>query len=183
MKYGALLLTGLMWLVVTAHARAASPEKYYMLAGLDQIELTVAAEDDVTAVKTVAELELRRVGIHVIELQRNTPTPYLHVGVDTFCLENGGSCALTVTASFRQQATLIRDPLIAGDFATWQMARDGVAGRMTYNEMAKKMVIQVVQSFANDYLAANPGQARGPSADKTKGQKSQPKMLPLHRQQ
>jgi hypothetical protein len=182
MKYGALLLTGIMWLVVAAHARAASQDKYYVLAGLDNIELTVAAGDDVTAVKTAAELELRRVGIHVIELQRNTLTPYLFVAVENVCPENGGHCAVIVAASFQQRAILIRDPLIAGAFTTWQTVLYGTAGRLTYKEMAKEMTIKVVQSFANDYLAANPGQARAPGADKTKGQKSQPKMLPLHRQ-
>ena len=181
MKYGALLVTGIMWLVVAAHARAADQDKYDMLVGLDQIELSVAADDDTTTIKTAAELELRRVGIRVIDVQ-STPTPYLRVEVDTICPENSGLCAVVVGASFRQPAMLIRDPLIRGAFTTWETGRVGVAGRSRYREMAREMTIKAVQRFANDYLAANPGQARAPSANKTKGQKSQPKMLPLHRQ-
>jgi hypothetical protein len=162
----------LLWVAWAVPALAVDEAPFGWLGGIEQIGLVVRGYDQ-GPIRTAVALELRRVGIRVIDAPDVT-VPYLDVFMDAFC--NEVSCAVMVNATFWQAARLSRDLLRESPLITWSAARAGLAGPLAYPRLAREMAVDMVQGFANAYLAANPDQARMPGR-----QKASPQTAPVSR--
>ena len=188
MKRMAILVTVMVLLSTAIYVMADQndDDRRRMLIGLDVVEMFIEVDCPTisqAAMKSAIELEMRRLGIKVAGSERDG-TPYLFIRVECVC-PDAGTCVVGADAHFRQIASLDMEALISKYVSTWTYSKYGVTGSKAYPSMAREIMRDVVQYFANDYLAANPEQAVGreqvpnPSSA-PKSQKVRPKPSPTH---
>jgi hypothetical protein len=188
MKRMTILVTVMVLLSTATYVTADQndDDRRRMLVGLDVVEVFVEVDCphiSQASMKSATELEMSRLGIKVAGSERDG-TPYLFMRVECVCLDSG-TCVVSANAHFRQIASLDREPLLSNYVSTWTHSKHGVAGSKAYQSLAREMMRDVVQYFANDYLAANPEQAAGreqvpaPSSA-PKSQKVRPKPSPTY---
>jgi hypothetical protein len=118
---------------------------------LDAVGLTV------TAVRTDAELRLRKAGIRVLEADQVPGSPYLYLNatVTTAGKESWGD---SILVSLRQTVILDRDPSIRIDAETWSVLFGGGIHAPThdYARYMRDGFNDGIDQFINAYLAANP---------------------------
>lgn len=121
---------------------------------------------DVSAIKTDVEVELRLVGLKIVE-SSNATTAQI-VDRNSICLEvdlNGTvnpdkqSISYLTTIKVIQQVRLLRNPSRLTTGTTWEFGQFGYAGLGTLSKSGE-IVDKGIKSFLNDYLTANPKPSR-----------------------
>jgi hypothetical protein len=121
-------------------------------ADLDGVGITV------DNVKTKAELELRKAGIKVMTMKEGFETKaaaYLYVNLNMLEFDQGSRVCFSISVSLRQNVILSGGQTVYG--STWDLGTVGVCGRSRASSMICNESLQpLLESFANDFLAANP---------------------------
>lgn len=104
------------------------------------------------ALQTAIELRLRQHGIKV-----NEDGPRLYINVSTLLVDDHHCASIHVSVEFHERAILARRPKINTGVTTWQK---GIIGFFGFNKLrdVRESVLELVDEFINDYLAANPKQ-------------------------
>lgn len=108
------------------------------------------------ALKTDVELRLRELGIPVLSLEqldRENGCPCLNLKVRI--LKNGGLFAYSLDLYLVELVTPSRDPTRTLFARVWNSSLIGTVGIQNIQQL-RKVAIDTVNEFANDYLAANP---------------------------
>jgi hypothetical protein len=140
-----------------AQSRLLGPES---LRGLTSLKLVVegipqagAAGLDTASLRIQVEVELRRVGIVVAD----TALPFLCLNVNLIPTPDGYAYAYSYLLTLNDVVTLQRLPRGPHPIAvTWYDGGTGYAGREVVSTEVPRATRNLVQSFLNDYLAANP---------------------------
>ncbi len=98
--------------------------------------------------KTDVELRLRLARVPVVD----SSLAFLYVQVDALRLPKGWA---SVTVGLNEAVTLDRDRSIGCSAQTWGAATIGTASDREFASAVRKSVEDSVDSFINDYLAAN----------------------------
>jgi len=116
------------------------------------------------ALRTDAELQLRRYGIKILTQDEATHTPgvpllSLSVNVVPVNDDTIPIVAVNMQVSFGQIVALVRDPTVICTCATWDR---GMTARISRARLAgvRDIVNDLVAKFINDYLAANPKEGK-----------------------
>jgi len=138
------------------------------LGGIKRFNVVVASgnfPDLASSIKTATELEMRKAGVTVID-------------VDDWNMESDGIVAVIVTilqagtdsrlylCSFRleiKQAVLpLRETQLKKSVlaTTWSDGTVALLGQSVYKDAIRRSVLDSVDAFLNDYLAANPDAAK-----------------------
>jgi len=106
---------------------------------------------DTAGLRVKVELDLRRAGVLV-----TTPAPaLLVVHITVLTLDNGH--AYSYDLRLLEPATLMRSPAAGASWvSTWEQGGVGTSPPSGLSELVAKGVQELVESFLNDYLAANP---------------------------
>lgn len=118
------------------------------------------------AIKTKVELRLRTSGIRVLseeERQATLGRPYLYVNVTSIVGDRDSDgdplmFACSIDVSLSEDCTLLRFPL-SQSAETWECRGVGVVGSQKARGVYD-LVLEYVDGFCNDYLAANPKEAK-----------------------
>ena len=107
-------------------------------------------------IKTIVELELKKSGVNVLsewESLQESGAPALHIEA-AFLVKSYDLFSGTVIFTFRERVRLIRQPgwLVKGA-TTWST---GTAFRNCKADDVQDIIKEKVDTFINDYLAANP---------------------------
>jgi hypothetical protein len=107
-------------------------------------------------VKQVAELRLRRNGIHILSLDEwvKAKAPYLLILVDGPQAAQAGA-PIVIWTQFRQRVMLERAPTIRQVAATWEKSEFGSMGT-DFKAGARQTIEDQVDAFSNTFLAQNP---------------------------
>jgi hypothetical protein len=107
--------------------------------------------------QTDVELRLRKAGIQVFPEDKSgrKHSPYLYVSVNVGSLPTAPINAVSISVEFNQIVSLKRDPQIVTIAPTWKTAGLTLAGDRVLPNV-NKYVMDFVDEFANDFLAANP---------------------------
>ncbi len=147
-------------------------EQRNSLKGLDSVEVrvrVVGAEpsgyglrEEAEALQTAIELRLRQHGIKV-----GPDGPSLHIIVDGAYNSEFGWAAIAVRVELEQSAVLLFRPKTNALVVTWQQT-DVIVAKFDKFRGVKENVMDCVDEFINDYLAANPTKGRPVSPPSTK---------------
>jgi hypothetical protein len=134
------------------------------LVGISRVYVVVtttptAEQDGLTSdyLKTEVELQLRTAGIKVIDKgEWTTDDGILTIAISALPIEKLPLYACSFTVDLKQTVTppRFRDSKMMG--ATWQTGGIAAFGRPKFKEAVKRNTIEFVDSFINDYKAANP---------------------------
>lgn len=102
------------------------------------------------ALQTAVELRLRQHGIKV-----NPGEPFLYIHVNAFVNEAFSFSVVTIRVKFVQPAVLLLNPKIRAYVITWQYANTFLYS-LDKLRGVRENVLDFVDKFINDYLAANP---------------------------
>ena len=159
-----MLLRTLAVLALVLHAQTAVAQSRGLgsesLRGLTSVKLVVedvgpagAAVVDTTSLRIQVEYELRQAGIVVSD----TALPLLYLNINLIPTPDGYAYAYSYLLTLSDLVTLQRLPRGAHPVAvTWYEAGTGYAGREVVSAEVPRATRSLVQSFLNDYLAANP---------------------------
>lgn len=148
--------------IAQGSARKSAP-----LAGVTKMTVLVEGLDDEgrksglteERLRTIAELKLRLGGVRVLttEQDQNDPetNPYLYVNVNAMSMSDGARYVFSVDVSLRR---LVRSPINSEtvDALLWSSGGIAGAGRASMPKYAEDYVSDLVDSFLNDFLKANP---------------------------
>jgi hypothetical protein len=157
----AMILCGLLWLGSSAWAQASYVNEQGSLKGLPGVGVLVEAMKDNTrgavtkeSVQTDVELRLRQLGIKVFPTwDQNSATLYVNVNlVRNSTVPLSG---FSVEVAVQQMVRLDRAPTVRMVATTWHTGSAGSVGAETVGQI-RQIVINLVDRFANDFLAANP---------------------------
>lgn len=110
------------------------------------------------AFQTDVELRLRQYGVRVLSREESLQTvgdPCLYVVVTVQGNERLGICAGSVRVALQEVTLLQRNPETAVPATTWDKGAVWLGGSSYLNKL-RQVVIDRVDMFINDYLAANP---------------------------
>jgi len=111
------------------------------------------------SLQTMVELELRKVGIEVVEDPNERHEGIFGVMFNVHKSPIGSYYDVIHLASLRQIVQLARDPKIRTEAATWPLLieprGDGIGG-LNLEKSMKEFAADLTKEFINDYLAANP---------------------------
>ncbi len=152
-----ILLTGLAFSRVSAQVDAATNSAW--LGGLHGVRVWVDLEGsadaraglDTAQIQTVVELRLRSVGIPVL----TSDGPWLQLEVDAYQSDDGSAATYCLRLTLLQLATLDRSPTAHVLAPTFTRGAVGIFGR-DHMASLERWVPDLVDQFANAYLAANP---------------------------
>jgi hypothetical protein len=111
---------------------------------------------------TACELELRTHGVPVLSLEesvRVTGSPVLYLNVTM--LKDEGAYAFSIVIQLQEDASLLRRPDLRVSGIVWRHGEIGTIGSRRIRELRDR-AIDLVDQFANLYLAANPRKATAP---------------------
>lgn len=159
MKNAALAIVGLALAAHTAIAQTPD-EGRRVLQGLRAVKVIVetiqeanAAGIDTVGLRVEVELELRRVGIMVID----TAAPYVYLNINLIPTTNGVTWAYSYALELNERIVLVRRPATPSVWAaTWHKGGVGFAGSNRIVGAIQDVVHSLVMQLVNDYLAANP---------------------------
>jgi len=122
----------------------------------DATEAGLSTED----IKTQVELRLRTLGIRVLteqELKQSLSLPILCVNVTALKHSGSDLYAISISVQLLERLFEVRQPgaVVVGAIP-WQKEFTAISGGGVLSEKAKDSVLNLVDAFANDYLAANP---------------------------
>jgi len=140
-------LTGVRLIVLySAFATEMDRSTEIAIAGLDKSTL-----------QTQVELELRKAGIKIVEVE-NVEAPLLYIEV-TLAGVKDTLYYFKVRVELIEEVELIRDRKLHTFSRTWPLfdtPHVGIAGRLTLVQGIKNDVDNQIRQFCNEYLAANP---------------------------
>jgi hypothetical protein len=105
---------------------------------------------DPDAIKTAAELRLRRSGVKVDE---SPLVSYLYINVNLVPVLDSLFVTYNASVEFKQQAELIANEKTQV-VTTWQRSRTGGVGVKSVHGV-RRQLDDLLDAFINDYLAAN----------------------------
>lgn len=111
-----------------------------------------------TQIEADVELRLRKAGIRIFseeEHKRIPSLPYLHIRIGTVRNDKFLIYAVSINVSLVQHVALVRDSNIRLLASTWNKEHVGTVGVYVIGNI-RGTVGDLVDQFANDYLAANP---------------------------
>ena len=156
---GCILAAFICLLSLTSTAQPGA-EADAALRGVSSLSVVVDSRDrdlrsaGVTAqnLKSNAEVTLRSAGIKVVSPEPHSP--YLHIIVTLRRAPDTSLYAFWIEVSFKQAATLRRDPSVWVTATTWST---GVVGAVSDGRLqdVRAVVLDYVSAFANDLLVAN----------------------------
>lgn len=133
------------------------------LRGIEYIRVVVeelshsAKQNGLTegAVKTAVELRLRSLGLPVWAAREIPPmTPYLYVNINIVCLNDPPFCAMYIRLNVKQ--VVGNSNGLFSYASTWSTGSNLITGARALRSNWQRDLIEQVDLFANDYLAANP---------------------------
>lgn len=149
-----------VWLMFVSQAAASELSQRNSLIDVEAVEVIVSVDGDLAPLldgrrlETVAELELRRSGISVVETSKDRSgiLQIVLLGVAPVDQQVMEGYSVVGKITFNELANLQRNErrVVA---ATWQDLSVGYWGRHVVSDSAEKLTRALVQSFANDLMA------------------------------
>ena len=109
-----------------------------------------------SAIQTTVELELRKAKIRILTVEESRKTPdkaYLYISINTIA-RDPGIVAFNVSVSLKQKVQLSNGKEVFA--STWDTASVGTVGSDKIDQIRTGGLVQKLEIFANDFLAANP---------------------------
>ena len=160
------LLASLLLFCQPTFAQTQSEQEVESLRGLGDIKVVVEEIDadariggiSVEAIRTEAELRLRRSGIGVLRRGASNTQPggsSLYINLHVKPLEDLRLIVYSLSVSLKQNVYLVRDSQMMYGVATWDV---GSVGDVGFNRASQIIptIGSYVDRFANDYLSVNP---------------------------
>jgi hypothetical protein len=116
---------------------------------------------DATGLQTAAEATLRKARLPLVATKElpNTPTapskPILDIEITSLAVPNTGLVAVLIEYRMTEIVVPFRQPVTKIVGSTWRFQAAATVGAKNVNDVRKFMVDQL-DTFINDYLAANP---------------------------
>jgi len=118
-----------------------------------------AAGLTVEGLMDVAELKLRLAGIHVNRYDGWTASEdkaALAIGIGGGKATQGSFFCFSIRLDFKQKVYLQRMPSLSNQATTWSKGMTGWCSENVFRERVRQQVKDLVDTFINDYLMANP---------------------------
>lgn len=131
------------------------PGVYVLVEGIDENVKDTGITTD--SIQTKVELRLRSLGIKVLSRAEHfniSGRPYLYVNVNA--MVSSGSCSYNISVELHEDVRLVRNGALVIGATTWGSGGVGIGSTSGAAEFISEKVLENVDKFANDYLAANP---------------------------